>query len=89
MLEKLSEFMKRDYNLKTITTEECCGVVKVEVIYFTSNTSFPLLTLAYSKKTGDFVLAIERRYIAQHSTLQALIKALRDMKEVKKGNVRI
>ena len=86
MLEKLSEFMRRDYNLKTIITEECCELKKIEVICFTETTSFPLLTLTYSKKTGDFVLVIERRFIAQKSTLQALIEALEKVKEVIKGN---
>ena len=86
MLEKLSEFMRRDYNLKTIITEECCGLKKIEVICFTETTSFPLLTLTYSKKTGDFVLTIERRFIAQQSTLQALIEALESVREVMKEN---
>ena len=82
MLEKLSEFMRRDYNLKTIITEECCELKKIEVICFTENASFPLLTLTYSKRTGDFVLAIERRFIAQKSTLQALTEALEEVKEM-------
>ena len=82
MLEKLSEFMRRDYNLKTIITEECCELKKIEVICFTETTSFPLLTLTYSKKTGDFVLVIERRFIAHRSTLKALIEALEEMREV-------
>ena len=82
MLEKLSEFMRRDYNLKTIITEECCGLKKIEVICFTETTSFPLLTLTYSKKTGDFVLVIERRFIAHRSILKALIEALEKVREV-------
>jgi len=75
MLEKLLEFMRRDYNLKTIITEECHGLKKNEVICFTEITSFPLLTLTYSKKTGDFVLVIERRFIAHYSILKALTEA--------------
>ena len=82
MLEKLSEFMRRDYNLKTIITEECCELKKIEVICFTETTSFPLLTLTYSKKTGDFVLVIERRFIAHRSILKALIEALEKVREV-------
>jgi len=82
VLEKLSEFMRRDYNLKTIITEECCGLKKIEVICFTETTSFPLLTLTYSKKTGDFVLVIERRFIAHRSILKALIEALEKVREV-------
>jgi len=82
MLEKSSEFMRRDYSLKTIVTEERCELKKIEVICFTETTSFPLLTLTYSKKTGDFVLVIERRFIAQKSTLQALTEALEKVREV-------
>jgi len=82
ILEKLSEFMKRDYNLKTTITEECCELKKIEVICFTANTSFPLLTLTYNKCTKHFVLAIERRFVTQKSTLQALIEALEKVKEV-------
>jgi len=82
VLEKLSEFMRRDYNLKTIITEECCELKKIEVICFTETTSFPLLTLTYSKKTGDFVLVIERRFIAHRSILKALIEALEKVREV-------
>ena len=52
------------------------------MICFTETTSFPLLTLTYSKKTGDFVLVIERRFIAQKSTLQALTEALEEVKEM-------
>ena len=59
MLEKLSEFMRRDYNLKTIITEECCDLMRVEVICLTAKTSFPLLTLTYNKLTDNFVLTIE------------------------------
>ena len=62
------------------------GLKKIEVICFTETTSFPLLTLTYSKKTGDFVLVIERRFIAQKSTLQALIEALEKVKEVMQNN---
>ena len=83
-MKKLSEFMRRDYNLKTIITEECCDLVRVEVIYLTVNTSFPLLTLTYNKCTKHFVLAIERRFITQKSTLQALTEALEKVKEVVK-----
>ena len=85
MLEKSSEFMRRDYNLKIIITEDEF-VRTYEVICSTSNTSFPLLTLTYSKKTGDFVLVIERRFIAQKSTLQALIEALEKVREVIKSD---
>ena len=81
MLEKLSEFMRRDYNLKTIITED--EFVRIyEVICSTSNTSFPLLTLTYNKCTKHFVLAIERRFVTQKSTLQALTEALEKAKEV-------
>ena len=82
MLEKLSEFMRRDYNLKTIITEECCDLMRVEVICLTAKTSFPLLTLTYNKLTDNFVLTIERKFITQHSTLKALIEALESVKEV-------
>jgi len=82
MLEKLSEFMRRDYNLKTIITEECCDLMRVEVICLTAKTSFPLLTLTYNKLTDNFVLTIERKFITQHSTLKALIEALEKVKEV-------
>jgi len=82
VLEKSSEFMRRDYNLKTIITEECCDLVRVEVICFTANTSFPLLTLLYNKCTKHFVLVIERRFVTQKSTLQALTEALEKVKEV-------
>ena len=84
MLEKLSEFMRRDYNLKTVTIEECCDLVRVEVICFTANTSFPLLTLSYNKCTKHFVLVIEQKFITQQSTLKALIEALEKVKEVMK-----
>ena len=86
MLEKLSEFMRRDYNLKTVTIEECCDLVRVEVICFTANTSFPLITLSYNKYTKHFVLAIERRFVTQKSTLQALIEVLEKVKEVMKDD---
>jgi len=81
VLEKLSEFMRRDYNLKTIITEDEF-VRTYEVICSTSNTSFPLLTLTYNKCTKHFVLAIERRFVIQKSTLQALTEALEKAKEV-------
>ena len=83
-MEKLSEFMRRDYNLKTVTIEECCDLVRVEVICFTANTLFPLLTLSYNKCTKHFVLVIERRFVTQKSTLKALIEALEKVKEVMK-----
>ena len=83
-MEKLSEFMRRDYNLKTVTIEECCDLVRVEVICFTANTSFPLLTLSYNKCTKHFVLVIEQKFITQQSTLKALIEALEKVKEVMK-----
>jgi len=86
VLEKLSEFMRRDYNLKTVTIEECCDLVRVEVICFTANTSFPLLTLSYNKLTDNFVLTIERKFITQHSTLKALIEAIESVREVMKEN---
>jgi len=54
----------------------------VEVICFTANTSFPLLTLTYNKCTKHFVLVIERRFVTQKSTLQALTEALEKVKEV-------
>ena len=82
ILEKLSEFMRRDYNLKTIITEECCDLMRVEVICLTAKTSFPLLTLTYNKLTDNFVLTIERKFITQHSTLKALIEALEEVREV-------
>ena len=82
MLEKLSAFMRRDYNLKTVITEECCDLMRVEVICFTAKTSFPLLTLTYNKLTDNFVLTIERKFITQHSTLKALIEALEEVREV-------
>jgi len=82
MLEKLSAFMRRDYNLKTVITEECCDLMRVEVICFTAKTSFPLLTLTYNKLTDNFVLTIERKFITQQSTLKALIEALESVKEV-------
>ena len=83
-MEKSSEFMRRDYNLKTIISEECCDLVRVEVICFTANTLFPLLTLSYNKCTKHFVLVIERRFVTQKSTLKALIEALEKVKEVMK-----
>ena len=86
MLEKLSEFMRRDYNLKTIITEECCDLVRVEVICLTAKTSFPLLTLTYNKHTDNFILTIERKFITQHSTLKALIEALEKVREVMQNN---
>jgi len=82
MLEVSSEFTKEGYNLKTVTTEECCDLVRVEVICLTVNTSFPLLTLTYNKYTKQFVLTIERRFVTQKSTLQALTEALEKVKEV-------
>ena len=82
MLEKLSEFMRRDYNLKTIITEDEFGLMKVQVICFTANTSFPLITLKYNRCTKHFILAIERRFVTQKSTLQALTEALEKVKEV-------
>jgi len=86
MLEKLSEFMRRDYNLKTIITEECCDLVRVEVICLTARASFPLLSLTYNRHTDNFVLTIERKFITQHSTLKALIEALESVREAVKGN---
>jgi len=56
--------------------------MRVEVICFTANTSFPLLTLSYNKCTKHFVLAIERRFVTRKSTLQALTEALEKVKEV-------
>ncbi len=82
MLEVSSEFTRRGYNLKTVTTEDEFGLMKVQVICFTANTSFPLLTLSYNKCTKHFVLAIERRFVTQKSTLQALTEALEKVKEV-------
>ena len=82
MLEASSEFTRRGYNLKTVTTEDEFGLMRVEVICFTANTSFPLLTLSYNKCTKHFVLAIERRFVTQKSTLQALTEALEKVKEV-------
>ena len=82
MLEASSEFTRRGYNLKTVTTEDEFGLMKVEVICLTANTSFPLLTLSYNKCTKHFVLAIERRFVTQKSTLQALTEALESVKEV-------
>jgi len=81
MLEVSSEFTKEGYNLKAIITEEF-GLMRVEVICFTANTSFPLLTFTYNKCTKQFVLAIERRFVTQKSTLQALTEALEKVKEV-------
>jgi len=52
------------------------------VICFTANTTFPLITLKYNKCTKHFVLAIERRFVTQKSTLQALTEALEKVKEV-------
>ena len=86
MLEKLSEFMRRDYNLKTIITEECCDLMRVEVICLTAKTSFPLLTLTYNKLTDNFILTVERKFITQQSTLKALIEALESVKEVMQNN---
>ena len=86
MLEKLSEFMRRDYNLKTIITEECCDLVRVEVICLTARTSFPLLSLTYNKYTDNFILTVERKFITQPSTLKALIEALKNVEEVVEGN---
>ena len=85
MLEASSEFTRRGYNLKTVTTEDEFGLMKVQVICFTANTSFPLLTLSYNKCTKHFVLAIERRFVTQKSTLQALTEALEKVKEVMKS----
>ena len=85
MLEKLSEFMRRDYNLKTIITEDEF-VRTYEVICSTSNTSFPLLTLTYNRYRHEFLLTIECKFITQQSTLQALIEALESVREVVKGN---
>ena len=82
MLEASSKFTRRDYNLKTVTTEDEFGLMKVEVICFTANTSFPLITLKYNRCTKHFVLAIERRFVTQKSTLQALTEALEKVKEV-------
>jgi len=81
-LEASSEFTRRGYNLKTVTTEDEFGLMKVQVICFTANTSFPLITLSYNKCTKHFVLAIERRFVTQKSTLQALTEALEKVKEV-------
>ena len=86
MLEKLSELMRRDYNLKTIITEECCGLVRVEVICLTAKTSFPLLSLTYNRHTDNFILTVERKFITQQSTLKALIEALESVKEVMQNN---
>jgi len=86
MLEKLSEFMRRDYNLKTIITEECCDLVRVEVICLTARTSFPLLSLTYNRHTDNFILTVERKFITQQSTLKALIEALESVKEVMQNN---
>jgi len=72
----------RDYELKTIITEKEQSLTEIEVLYLTETTSFPLLTLTYSKNTGDFVLTIERRFIAQKSILQALTEAIEKVKEV-------
>jgi len=85
-LKKLSEFMRRDYNLKTIITEECCDLVRVEVICLTARISFPLLSLTYNRHTDNFVLTIERKFITQHSTLKALIEAIESVREVMKEN---
>jgi len=52
------------------------------VICLTANTSFPLLSLSYNKCTKHFVLAIERRFVTQKSTLRALTEALESVKEV-------
>ena len=82
MLEKLSEFMRRDYNLKTIITKECCGLKKIEVICFTETTSFPLLTLTYNMCRHEFLLTIECKFITQQSILKALIEALEKVREV-------
>ena len=81
MLEKLSEFMRRDYNLKTIITEDEF-VRTYEVICSTSNRSFPLLTLTYNRCRHEFLLTIERKFITQKSTLKALIEALEKVREV-------
>jgi len=81
-----SEFTRRGYNLKTVTTEDEFGLMRVEVICFTANTSFPLLTLSYNKCTKHFVLAIERRFVTQKLTLQALTEALEKAKEVIERN---
>jgi len=86
MLEKSSAFMRRDYNLKTIITEECCDLVRVEVICFTARTSFSLLSLTYNRHTDNFILTVERKFITQHSTLKALIEALENVREVMKEN---
>jgi len=85
MLEASSEFTRRGYNLKTVTTEDEFGLMKVQVICLTANTTFPLLTLSYNKCTKHFVLAIERRFVTQKSTLQALTEALEKVKEVMKN----
>ena len=85
MLEKSLKFMKEGYNLKTITTEDDF-VRTYEVICFTSNTSFPLLTLTYNRCRHEFLLTIERRFITQKSTLQALTEALEKVKEVMEGD---
>ena len=86
-MEKSSEFMRRDYNLKTIITEDDF-VRTYEVICFTSNTSFPLLTLTYNRCRHEFVLTIECKFITQQSTLKALIEALRSVEEVLKDERR-
>jgi len=88
MLEASSEFTRRGYNLKTVITEECCDLMRVEVICFTAKTSFPLLTLTYNKLTDNFILTIERKFITQHSTLKALIEALRSVEEVVRNDER-
>ena len=87
MLEKSSEFMRRDYNLKTIITEDDF-VRTYEVICFTSNTSFPLLTLTYNRCRHEFLLTIECQFITQQSILQALIEALRGVEEVVRNDER-
>ena len=69
------------HNLKTFITEDDF-VVRIEITHRTANTSFPLLTLTYNKYTKQFVLAIERRFVTQKSTLQALTEALEKVKEV-------
>jgi len=86
-LEKLSEFTRRDYNLKTIITEDEF-VRTYEVICFTSNTSFPLLTLTYNMCRHEFLLTIECKFITQKSTLKALIEALRGVEEVVRNDER-
>jgi len=89
MLETSSEFTRRGYNLKAVTTEDEFGLMRVEVICFTVNTSFPLITLTYNKCTKHFVLAIERRFVTQKSTLQALTEALEKVKEVVRNGGRM